>query len=149
MNSIWIDADACPRPVKEVVFRASNRLQIPTFLVANSFLRKPNSPFINVIHVKLGFDRADHEILKRLKSGDLVVTHDVPLAAEVVELGGYAINPRGIWYDKNSIGLHLSQRNNREELRDVGVVSGGSAPFTASDTRAFARILDKFLVTQR
>lgn len=142
---IWIDADACPVPIKNLVFRAANRLEIQVTLVANSYLSKPQSPWVQVVQVEKGFDVADHVILERMQAGDLVVTQDVPLAAEVVSLDGYAINPRGTWYDKQSVAAHLRRRNEREQLREAGLVSGGPAPFSPKDTQTFAKHLDQFL----
>ena len=142
---IWIDADACPVPIKNLVFRAANRLEIQVTLVANSYLSKPHSPWVQVVQVEKGFDVADHVILERMQAGDLVVTQDVPLAAEVVQANGYAINPRGTWYDKQSVAAHLRRRNEREQLREAGLVSGGPAPFSAKDTQTFAQHLDQFL----
>ena len=101
--TIWVDADACPKPIKSLIYRASDRLKTPVFLVANGFLQKPPHPFVSVVQVSKGFDVADSVILERLTAGDLVVTQDVPLAAEVVDQGGFAVNPRGTWYDKESV----------------------------------------------
>ena len=147
--SIWIDADACPNPIKELLFRVSNRLKITTTLVANDFLRKPLCPNVHVLQVSKGFDVAENLILERMRSGDLVVTQDVPLAAEVVDQDGFAINPRGAWYDQESVRASLRRRNEREELREAGLVHGGPAPFTAKDVQRFARMLDQFLAKQR
>ena len=143
--TIWVDADACPKPIKALVFRASDRLSIPVVLVANGFLQNPPHPRVSFVQVSKGFDVADNVILERMRAGDLVVTQDVPLAAEVVGLGGYAVNPRGTWYDKESVKSYLRRRNEREELREAGLVHGGPAPFSAKDTQQFARVLDQFL----
>ena len=147
--NIWVDADACPSPIKELIFRISNRLKITTTLVANDFLRKPLCPHVHVVQVSKGFDVADSVILERMNPGDLVVTQDVPLAAEVVDQGGVAINPRGIWYDKETVRTSLRRRNEREELREAGLIQGGPAPFSAKDTQRFARMLDQFLAKQK
>jgi uncharacterized protein YaiI (UPF0178 family) len=143
--TIWVDADACPKPIKALVFRASDRLRIPVVLVANGFLQNLPHPCVSVVQVSKGFDVADNVILERMQAGDLVVTQDVPLAAEVVGLGGYAVNPRGTWYDKESVKSYLRRRNEREELREAGLIHGGPAPFSAKDTQQFARVFDQFL----
>ena len=143
--TIWVDADACPKPIKALVFRASDRLHIPVFLIANGFLQNPPHPHVSVVQVSKGFDVADNVILERMNPGDLVVTQDVPLASEVVEAGGLAVNPRGTWYDKESVKAYLRRRNEREEMREAGMISGGPAPFSAKDTQQFARAFDQFL----
>ena len=147
--NIWVDADACPNPIKELIFRVSNRLKITTTLVANDFLRKPLSPHVYVVQVSKGFDVADSVILERMNPGDLVVTQDVPLAAEVVDKGGFAINPRGTWYDRETVRASLRRRNEREELREVGLIQGGPAPFSTKDIQRFAKMLDQFLAKQK
>ena len=119
---IWVDADACPKPIKALVYRASDRLRIPVFLVANGFLKKPPHPLVSVVQVSKGFDVADNVILERMNFGDLVITQDVPLASEVVAQGGYGLNPRGSWYDEESVKSYLRRRNEREELREAGLV---------------------------
>ena len=143
--TIWVDADACPKPIKSLIYRASDRLKVPVFLVANGFLQKPPHPLVSVVQVSKGFDVADSVILERLTEGDLVVTQDVPLAAEVVDQGGLAVNPRGTWYDKESVKAYLRRRNEREEKREAGLVQGGPAPFGSRETQQFARIFDQFL----
>jgi len=143
--TIWVDADACPKPIKSLIYRASDRLKIPVFLVANGFLQKPPHPLVSVVQVSKGFDVADSVILDRLTEGDLVVTQDVPLAAEVVDQGGFAVNPRGTWYDKESVKASLRRRNEREEKREAGLIQGGPAPFGPRETQYFARVLDQFL----
>jgi hypothetical protein len=100
---------------------------------------------VAVVQVSKGFDVADHLILERMHPGDLVVTQDVPLAAEVVEAGGLAVNPRGTWYDKESVKAYLRRRNEREQMREAGLITGGPAPFSAKDTQQFARVFDQFL----
>ena len=147
--NIWVDADACPNPIKELIFRASNRLKITTTLVANDFLRKPLSPHVYVVQVSKGFDVADGVILERMNPGDLVVTQDVPLAADVVDKGGFAINPRGTWYDRETVRASLRRRNEREELREAGLIQGGPAPFSTKDIQRFAKMLDQFLAKQK
>ena len=147
--TIWVDADACPKPIKSLIYRASDRLKVPVFLVANGFLQKPPHPLVSVVQVSKGFDVADSVILERLTEGDLVVTQDVPLAAEVVDQGGFAVNPRGTWYDKESVKAYLRRRNEREEKRESGLVQGGPAPFGAKETQQFARVFDQFLAQVR
>ena len=143
--TIWVDADACPKPIKSLIYRASDRLKVPVVLVANGFLQKPPHPLVSVVQVSKGFDVADSVILERLTEGDLVVTQDVPLAAEVVDQGSFAVNPRGTWYDKESVKAYLRRRNEREEKREAGLVQGGPAPFGPRETRQFARVFDQFL----
>ena len=147
--TIWVDADACPKPIKSLIYRASDRLKVPVFLVANGFLQKPPHPLVSVVQVSKGFDVADSVILERLTEGDLVVTQDVPLAAEVVDQGGFAVNPRGTWYDKESVKAYLRRRNEREEKREAGLVQGGPAPFGAKETQQFARAFDQVLARVR
>ena len=147
--TIWVDADACPKPIKSLIYRASDRLKVPVVLVANGFLQKPPHPLVSVVQVSKGFDVADSVILERLTEGDLVVTQDVPLAAEVVDQGGLAVNPRGTWYDKESVKAYLRRRNEREEKREAGLVQGGPAPFGAKETQQFARVFDQFLARVR
>jgi uncharacterized protein YaiI (UPF0178 family) len=142
---IWIDADACPGVVKEILFRAAERLQINTVLVANRLLRTPPSRFIRAIQVPAGFDVADAHIVEQVASGDLVVTADIPLAAAVLERGAHALNPRGEMYTAANIAERLSMRNFLEELRSSGVQTGGPAAFSQADRQAFGAALDRFL----
>jgi uncharacterized protein YaiI (UPF0178 family) len=142
---IWVDADACPKAVKEILFRAAKRGRVPLILVANQPLRAPSSPFIKAIHVPSGFDAADNTIARQLQPGDLVITADIPLAAEVIERGGHALDPRGGFYTKDNIRERLAVRNLMQELRSGGVDVGGPATFTRSDRHAFANQLDRFL----
>ena len=142
---IWVDADACPNVVKEVIFRAAERKQIHTILVANQGLRTPPSPFIHSVQVPKGFDVADNHIVQQLEEGDLVITADIPLAAEVVGKQAWALNPRGEFYSKENIAERLTMRNFMEEMRSTGQVSGGPPPLNQKDKQAFANQLDKFL----
>jgi uncharacterized protein len=142
---IWVDADACPSVVKDILFRAATRVKIPVTLVANRWLATPPSPWIRQLQVAGGFDVADREIVARMEAGDLVVTADIPLAAQVVEAGGIALNPRGELYTADSVGAHLARRNLLDELRSVGEITGGPAPFSATDQKAFAGQLDRLL----
>jgi len=142
---IWVDADACPGVIKEIIFRAAERRQIQTTLVANQMLRTPPSRFIRAVQVPSGFDVADRHIVDQVVAGDLVVTADIPLASLVIERGAHALNPRGELYTTATIRERLSMRNFMEELRSAGVETGGPASFSQSDRQAFANQLDRFL----
>jgi uncharacterized protein YaiI (UPF0178 family) len=142
---IWVDADACPNVIKEILFRVADRLQVQVTLVANKLLRTPPSRFIKAVQVPAGFDVADQEIARLVQPGDLVITADIPLAADVIDKGGDVLNPRGEFYTKDNIRQHLSMRNFMEELRSSGVETGGPAPFGQNDRHAFARELDRHL----
>ena len=142
---IWVDADACPNVIKEILFRAAERVQIPLILVANTTLRTPPSPYVSSIRVGAGFDVADNAIVKEMEPGDLVITADIPLASEVIGKGGHALNPRGEFYSKENIEERLTMRNFMDELRDAGVNTGGPAAISRKDRQAFANGLDRFL----
>ena len=142
---IWVDADACPVVIKEILFRAAERAQVPVTLVANQWLRTPPSRFIRALQVHGGYDVADSEIVERLQPGDLVVTQDIPLAARVIEKGGDAIHPRGDRYTPDNIAERLSIRNFMEDLRGAGVQTGGPPALHARDRQAFANALDRWL----
>ncbi|MCP5278834.1 MAG: YaiI/YqxD family protein [Thiobacillus sp.] len=142
---IWVDADATPGVVKEILFRVADRKQIPMTLVANKLLRVPPSPFIRALQVPGGFDVADNEIALRMAAGDLVITADIPLAAQVIEKGGHALNPRGEFYSLDNIRERLNMRDFMEALRGSGVEVSGPAPFAQADRQAFANQLDRFL----
>ena len=142
---IWIDADACPKPIKEILFRAAERRQIVTTLVANRFLSPPASRWLRSIQVEKGADVADQEIVRLLEAGDLVVTADIPLAAAVIDKGGAALDPRGDFFSVENIRERLSIRNFMDELRSGGVETGGPASFSAADKQKFANQLDRFL----
>ena len=142
---IWIDADACPAPVKDILFRASKRTNTPLILVANNFLPTPPSPLITVIRVEKGFDAADHYIVEHLDANDLVITADIPLAADVVAKQGIALNPRGELYTENNIKQRLGLRDMREQLRGAGANIGGPSAFSTKEKTAFANALDKIL----
>ncbi|MGO4504750.1 MULTISPECIES: YaiI/YqxD family protein [unclassified Dyella] len=146
---IWVDADACPAPIKEVLFRAAEREQVQVTLVANQWLRTPPSRFVRAIQVPGGFDVADAEIVERVSAGDLVVTQDIPLAALVIEKGALAVHPRGELYTPDTIAQRLSMRNFMDELRGSGVDTGGPAAFHVRDKQAFANQLDRWLVQFR
>ena len=142
---IWVDADACPVVIKDIIFRAANRKQIHTTLVANQMLRTPGSLFIKAIQVAKGFDVADNYIVAECVAGDLVITADIPLAAAVIERGALALNPRGEMYTAANIRESLSLRNFMDELRSSGVQTGGPNAFSHADRQAFANALDRLL----
>jgi uncharacterized protein len=146
---VWVDADACPGAVKEILFRAAERARVQVTLVANQWLRTPPSRFIRALQVQGGFDVADSEIVDRVQPGDLVVTQDIPLAARVLEKGGIAVNPRGERYTADNMAERLSMRNFMEELRGAGVQTGGPATFHARDRQAFANQLDRWLAQRQ
>jgi uncharacterized protein YaiI (UPF0178 family) len=143
---IWVDADACPAAVKDILFRVAERLQLQVTLVANQLIRVPGSRFIRALQVPCGADVADAEIVERLVEGDLVVTGDIPLAALVLDKGGFALNPRGEWYTRDTIAQQLTMRAFMEELRSGGVDTGGPSAFSHSDRQNFANALDRHLV---
>lgn len=145
---IWVDADACPVVIKEILYRAAMRAQIQTILVANKLLRVPPSPFLSAIQVASGFDVADNRIVQELALGDLVITADIPLAAQVIDNHGHALNPRGEFYSKENIQERLTMRNFMEELRASGVETSGPSAFSSADRKAFAAQLDKFIANQ-
>ena len=144
-SRIWVDADACPVAIKEILFRAAQRTQVHVTLVANHALRTPPSPYIRSIQVPGEFDVADNEITAQVAPGDLVVTQDIPLAAAVIEKGALAIHPRGELYTTDTIKQRLSMRNFMEELRGAGVDTGGPAALHPRDKQAFANQLDRWL----
>lgn len=142
---IWVDADACPGPIKEILFRAADKRRVQLTLVANHPMRVQKSPFIRLLQVEQGFDKADAFIAARVEAGDLVITADIPLAADVVDAGGAALNPRGTLYTEENIREHLARRNFMEELRSTGQISGGPAALGKADVQKFANALDRFL----
>lgn len=142
---IYVDADACPVVIKDILFRAAERKQIQTVLVANQLIRVPPSRFISALTVSSGFDEADNEIVRRCEAGDLVITADIPLAADVLAKGGLALNPRGELYSSDTIKQKLTMRDFMETMRASGVHTGGPAPLSQSDRQAFANQLDKIL----
>jgi uncharacterized protein len=147
---IWVDADACPQVVKEILFRAAERAQVLTTLVSNLALaRTPTSPYIRTIRVAKGFDGADHRIVEEMQPGDLVITADLPLAAEVVTRGGHALDPRGELYSEDNVRERLAMRNLMQELRSAGEPLSGPAPFGQRDRQLFANQLDQFLMRRR
>ena len=146
---ILVDADACPKAIKDILFRVAERLRITTILVANHTLQTPPSRYIQFLQVISGFDVADNEIVKRLMVGDLVITSDIPLAYEVLCGGGHAINPRGELYTQDNIKERLNMRDFMDTLRSSGIDTGGPTALSSRDIQAFANQLDKFLVKQR
>ena len=143
--NIWVDADACPAVVKDILYRAAERARVPLTLVANKPLRTPPSPFIRTLQVPRGFDVADNEIARRVEPGDLVVTADIPLAAEVIERGGHALDPRGELFSPETIRERLTMRDFMDELRASGVQTGGPPPLAHGDRQRFANQLDRLL----
>lgn len=143
---IWVDADACPRPIKDILFRAAMKREIRITLVANQYLSTPRSPFIKSLQVPAGFDVADNEIVKRTAPGDLVITSDIPLAAEVVQKGSHCISPRGDVFTPDNMAERLQLRNLTTTLRDSGMIEGGrQAGFGNADKAAFANAFDRLL----
>lgn len=145
---VWVDADACPGVIKDILFRAAERARISVTLVANQWLRTPPSRYIRSLQVPGGLDVADSAIVERLRAGDLVVTQDIPLAALVLEKGGIALNPRGELYTPDNMAERLSMRNFMDELRGSGVQTGGPAVFHARDRQAFANQLDRWIASR-
>ncbi len=145
---IWVDADACPKVIKEILFRAAERLKIETILVANHALHTPPSRVISSIQVAPGFDVADNHIVQHLTEGDLVITADIPLADEVITGGAHALNPRGEFYTKENIKQRLNMRDFMEQMRSSGIQTGGPATLNQRDRQNFANELDRFLARQ-
>ncbi|MEE9335960.1 MAG: YaiI/YqxD family protein [Granulosicoccaceae bacterium] len=143
--TIWVDADACPGAIREILFKASQRTKIPLTLVANHTQQTPRVPWISFVQVASGFDVADDEIVKRVQPGDLVITGDVPLAAEVVEKKALALNPRGELYSEENIKQRLNMRDFMDTMRSSGIQSGGPAAMGPRERQAFANQLDKYL----
>lgn len=142
---IYVDADACPKVVKQVLFKAVERLHVYMYLVADQFMHLPQSEFIKFIKVPSEIDSADEKIVELTQPGDLIITADIPLADKVVSKGGFAINPRGELYTENNIKERLAVRDIMAEIRSTGVETGGPAPFNLKDKEKFANQLDKFL----
>lgn len=142
---IWVDADACPGVIKDILFRAAERLKVSLTLVANKPLRTPPSPYIRAIQVPAGFDVADDRIAAEVMEGDLVITADIPLAAAAIDKGGIVIDPRGERFTPDNIQERLALRSFMEEMRSTGVPTGGPAPFSTRDQKAFADQLDRLL----
>jgi uncharacterized protein YaiI (UPF0178 family) len=146
---IWVDADACPRVIREILFRAATRTATPLTLVANQMIATPPSPWIRALQVPMGFDVADAEIARRAAPGDLVITADIPLAAQVIDRGARVLDPRGEGMTEENIRERLSMRDFMQGLRDSGIETGGPAGFSAADSRAFAAALDRQLALRQ
>ncbi|MBT3205351.1 MAG: YaiI/YqxD family protein [Gammaproteobacteria bacterium] len=142
---IWCDADACPVVIKDILFKAANRTRTELTLIANQHVSTPPSKYIKFLRVSSGFDVADNEIVKRLESGDLIITSDIPLAADAIEKGGIALSPRGELYTLENIKARLTMRDFMDSLRSSGVNTGGPPPLNQSDRQTFANHLDRFL----
>ncbi len=142
---IWVDADACPVVIKDILFRAAERTGLQLTLVANQSIRVPSAPNIKMLQVASGFDVADNEIVRLSAAGDLVITSDIPLAAEVIEKGGYALSPRGEMYTTDNIKARLTMRDFMDSLRSSGIDTGGPPALNQGDRQAFANHLDRFL----
>ena len=146
--NIWVDADACPVAIKEILFRAAQRVGIPLTLVANRLLRVPPSPHIRAVQVPGGFDVADKHIAQAVQAGDLVITADIPLAAAVIDKGGFALDVRGDFYTAENVRERLNMRDFMEGLREAGVSTGGPAALSQADRQAFANQLDRFIAAR-
>jgi len=147
--NIWVDADACPVVIKEILFRAANRTAIKITLVANHLMRIPPSPHISFLKVESGFDIADNVIINKMTAGDLVITADIPLAADVIKNGGLALNPRGELYTENNIRERLNMRDFMDNLRSSGIQTGGPPAISQQDRQKFANNLDTILAKRK
>lgn len=143
--NIWVDADACPKAIKEILFRVADRIQRPLTLVANQALHTPPSPNIRAIQVAAGFDVADNYIVQHVEAGDIVISQDIPLAAELIEKGAFVLNTRGEQLTKNNIGQRLNMRDFLETMRSSGEHTGGPPPFSNADKQKFANTLDRLI----
>jgi|SRR5690242_6450924 uncharacterized protein len=146
---IWVDADACPQVIKEILYRAAERARVLTTLVANTALRTPASDFIRTVRVPKGFDVADDRIVEQVQPGDLVITADIPLAAAIIERGAHALDPRGELYSEDNVQERLAIRNLMQSLRSNGELVDGPAPFGPRERRLFADHLDRLLTRPR
>ncbi|MCM2678271.1 YaiI/YqxD family protein [Echinimonas agarilytica] len=146
---IWVDADACPVVIKDILFRAAQRTGIDLTLVANQYIKVPAAKNISAIQVQAGFDVADNEIVQRCQAGDLVITADIPLAAEVMDKGAHALNPRGELYTQDTIRQRLNIRDFMDSIRSSGVHTGGPPPLSQADRQQFANNLDRLLAQQK
>ncbi|MBO6659051.1 MAG: YaiI/YqxD family protein [Pseudomonadales bacterium] len=147
--TIWVDADACPVVIKEIIFKAANRTETMAVLIANSYIRVPPSKFIQSIQVEKGFDVADNEIVRRAEPGDLVITADIPLAAEIVEKKAVALNPRGERYTTENVRQRLNMRDFMDTMRSSGIQAGGPPPLSKQDRQKFANELDRYLARNK
>jgi uncharacterized protein YaiI (UPF0178 family) len=148
-TKIWVDADACPKAAKEILFKAAQRTQISLTLVANQYIPHPRSPYIQALQVSHGFDVADNLIVERAEAGDIAITSDIPLAAELMEKQVQVINPRGELYDKDTIRQRLNMRDFMDQMRGSGVHTGGPSAYGPQQKQAFANQLDKLLARAR
>jgi uncharacterized protein YaiI (UPF0178 family) len=146
--AIWVDADACPKVIREILFRAAERTRTAVTLVANQAIETPRSGFVRMLQVAPGFDVADNEIARRAEPGDLVITADIPLAAEVIEKKAEALSPRGEVFSPDTIRQRLNMRDFLDTMRASGINSGGPPPLSASDRQDFANALDRYLARQ-
>ena len=146
---IWVDADACPNVIKEILYRAAERAQVMTTLVANQLLAVPRLAYVQSVQVEHGFDIADNEIVRRCEPGDLVITADIPLAAEVIDKGATALNPRGELYTRENVRQRLNMRDFLDTMRASGVQTGGPPALDQRDRQAFANALDRFIATAK
>ncbi|MBD1390387.1 YaiI/YqxD family protein [Neiella sp. HB171785] len=146
---IWVDADACPGVIKEVLFRAAERTATETTLVANHAMRVPATKWVKMVQVASGHDVADHEIVRRSEAGDLVITADIPLAAELIDKGVKVLNPRGEWYSEANVRARLNIRDFMDTMRASGVATGGPPPISQTERRDFANHLDRWLAQNR
>lgn len=142
---IWVDADACPNPIKEILYRAAERARVSVTLVANQPIATPRIPYVQTLQVARGFDIADNEIVRRCEPGDLVVTADIPLAAEAIDKGATALNPRGELYTRENVRARLNMRDFLDTMRASGVHTGGPPALDQRDRQAFANALDRFI----
>ncbi|MDR9468475.1 YaiI/YqxD family protein [Marinospirillum sp.] len=142
---IWVDADACPVVIKEILYKAALRVKVPVILVANQPMRVPSSDLISTLQVSSGFDEADDEIVRRVEAGDLVITSDIPLAAEVIDKGGLALNARGELYTVDTVKARLNMRDFMDTMRSSGIHTGGPAALSQADRREFSNQLDRLL----
>ncbi|AOJ07135.1 YaiI/YqxD family protein [Burkholderia mayonis] len=142
---VLVDADACPVVVKDMLFRAARRAEVCVTLVANQYLRTPPSRFIKALQVPAGFDAADARIVELVTAGDLVITADIPLASAALDRGAHVLDPRGSWFSRENIEERLTMRAMMDQLRSTGIDTGGPAPYSARDSKAFAGQLDRFL----
>ncbi|MGB7184314.1 MAG: YaiI/YqxD family protein [Burkholderiaceae bacterium] len=146
--NLWVDADACPVAIKDILFRAARRTKVPLTLVANQFLQVPSSEYIRFVQVPQGFDVADNKIVQQLVAGDLVITSDIPLAAEVIANDGIVLSPRGELFTEDNISARLATRDLLDSLRSSGYETGGPAAMSPRDRQAFASHLDKILAAR-
>jgi hypothetical protein len=146
---IWVDADACPNVIKEILFRVAERARIMVTLLANQPVAVPRQQYVRAVQVSQGFDVADNEIVLRCEPGDLVITADIPLAAEVIAKGGTALNPRGELYTKENVKARLNMRDFMDTMRSSGVHTGGPPALNQRDRQAFANALDRFIARAR